>query len=348
MSRTHLTTLCLPVLSLGLAMILSTGTVLADPLPGRDVLKFSQRPLDGVTIPNDNGTVDDIFWGHDEPSTAYYTPDPTSQTVYTGSFMADDFADGFDSPVVHVKWWGSYMGQTPDTKPIDRFLISFESDVPVGPGNDFSHPGDVLSSQIVTRGPLAPGSGTFSEKFLSPGGAPLDEALYEYNAELNLGQEFPEKSDTVYWLKIVALYDITPDDNSQTIPRWGWHDRDYTVKNPLAAGGPAVFPGEFIEGTVGTAANPIDVWHFQDDAVSGQVTIDLSTPDLGLQVFQDNYQPQLYLTDIDGPPGIGNLSKDLAFELYTLKVPEPASIGLACLGLALVGLGTRRRRRTGC
>ncbi len=346
MSRTSLTTYCLPALSLGLAVILSIGTAWADPLPGRDQLKFSQRPLDGLTIPNDDGTVLGVYWGHDELSTAYNTSDPTLPPAYTGSFMADDFADRFDSPVVHVKWWGSYMGQTPTTNPIDQFLIAFESDMPLDPAINSSRPDQVLSSQIVTRGPLSPGSGTFTEKQISPGGAPLNEALYEYNAELHLGQEFFQQPDTVYWLKIVALYDIKPGEDSQTIPRWGWHDRDYTINDPLASIAPAVSPGEYIEGMTGTAANPVPVWHFQDDAVSGQVVIEFPSPDTGPWVFQDSYQPMRYLDDIDGPPGISQYSKDLAFELYTVQVPEPASIGMACLGLAVVGIGLRRRHRS--
>ena len=89
--------------------------------------------------------------------------------------MADDFADKFSTPVVHVKWWGSYLnnfvnpnfagGQIPDlvreddrrsTKPI-RSAIR----------------GTPLLNQIVRRGPIAPGSGTFTEMPISGGGPPL-------------------------------------------------------------------------------------------------------------------------------------------------------------------------------
>ena len=51
------------------------------------------------------------------------------------------------------------------------------------------------------------------------------EALYEYNAELNLGKYFPEHHDKVYWLKIVALVDVQRDGFIQ----WGWHDRDWSI-----------------------------------------------------------------------------------------------------------------------
>ena len=169
--------------------------------------------------------------------------------------MADDFADKFDSPVVHVRWWGSYMQSTLPPGGVKQFLISFESDVPAGsdPIVPYSHPGVPLLNQIVsldTDGVLTPGSGTFIEKPLGtpvgPGLIPPPEALFEYNAELNLGKEFPEQHDTVYWLKIVALVDLQRDGPLQ----WGWHDRDWSIPDPYASKPPAVIPGEGIIGGV--------------------------------------------------------------------------------------------------
>src|SRR3990172_123114 len=156
----------------GMAVALSIpGIVVADPIDGRDILKFSQRPMAGTIVPNPGGP--DVFNGHDELSTAYDVIGPDGQLIgYSGRFMADDFADEFKSPVVHVKWWCSYLNQ-PTIAPerVRRFLISFEEDVPLGPPNhplDFSHPGKPLLNQIVSRDPdgvLTPGSGTFTERF---------------------------------------------------------------------------------------------------------------------------------------------------------------------------------------
>jgi hypothetical protein len=339
---------------LALLAIVAAATVAsqanADPLPGRDILKFSQLPMDGTGIPTPNGTVNK-FYGHDELSTAYSFTIGGSTTPYRGTFMADDFADKFSSPVVHVKWWGSYLDNLVNTAlPINKFLISFESDVPQSTAQPFSHPGQPLLSQIVKRGPLAPGSGTFTEQLVSPGGAPLNEKLFQYNAELNLGQEFFQKPDTVYWLKIVALADVpngvifNPITPPVSVTRWGWHNRDYTITDSLASTSPAVNPGEFIAGVLGPAPGGTNVWHFQDDAVTGQVAIvPSSSTSPSPTVFQTNYQPTNYIGGADGPTPIGQFSKDLAFQLFTTKVPEPAAIVLTLSAIAGVIASGRRQ-----
>jgi hypothetical protein len=303
---------------------------IADPLPG-EILKFQQLPMDGTIIPSSDGTIT-RYYGHDELSSAFLN---SATGGYQGTFMADDFADKFATPVVHVTWWGSYPGST-NPVGVKQFAIVFESDVPADATNNFSHPGTVLLAQKVVSGLVTPGSGTFTETLVSGGGAPLNEALYKYNAELKV--PFQQKPDTVYWLKIVALIDDPANES-----RWGWHNRDYTVKDSLASAVPV--PGERDEQPLIDPTYPASVWHFQDDAVTGQVWLHLG-PD-GINVDQTQYKPVNYLDETDGPgniPGtiggnIGQFSKDLAFELYT--VPEPATLALLALG----GLAVMRRRR---
>lgn len=338
-----------------LAAGLAASSAVADPIDGRDILKFSQQPMDGTPITSPNGTVQ-RFWGHDELSTAYSTVSATGPTPYRGTFMADDFADKFSSPVVHVKWWGSYLNNfRPDNIPVNQFLISFERDVPASPNNPFSHPGEPILNQIVRRVPaggLAPGSGTYTETLFSGGGPPLEERLFEYNAELHLGKEFFQDPDTVYWLKIVALVDLPPGvdipDPFQPptfLPRWGWHNRDYTIRDTLASTIPAVVPGEHLDGVLGPVPGGTPIWHFQDDAVTGRVFVNHLIPmgQIMPRVEQGEFQPRNYLAFADGPPGIGEFSKDLAFELYT--IPEPATCALMIIGLASV-ISFRRRSRS--
>jgi hypothetical protein len=339
------------MLALAAGSLLSASLAFGDPLPGRDVLKFSQRPMDGTTIVDASGGTT-RYWGHDELSTAYSSGVATQPRIYQGVFMADDFADKFSSPVVHVKWWGSYLNnfQTPEF-PVDKFLISFESDIPQGPNNPFSRPGEPLLNQIVRRVPagggLTPGSGAFTEKLISPGGPPLSEALYEYNAELHLGKEFFQRPDTVYWLKIVALVDLpagVPIEPPPTFaPRWGWHNRDYTIFDPLASAPPAVVPGEHLAGSIGPLPGGAPIWHFQDDAVTGRIFVDTAGPmgEIMPVIDQTEFAPTRYLPLADGPELIGQYSKDLAFELYTL-VPEPASCLLLACAAAYLVAGRRR------
>jgi len=346
----------------------------ADPLRG-EFLKFQQLPLDGTVI------ADRAWYGHDEPSTArgVHSTVLADGTIdlgqYQGLFMADDFADKFNTPVVHIRWWGSYRGNIGEPNPAggggaQRFLVSWETDVPANPNNplSFSHPGVPLQNEVLRKvpagGALLPGSGTFTESFVSPGGAPLGEHLWQYNAELAC--PFDEKADTVYWLKIVALNDPLKDGGAFD---WGWHNRDYTVMDPLASTPPAVVPGEHSPGGVFDGIDPVTgaprlrrVWHFQDDAVAGGILGIVDAGGCSNVRFQAQVDllPQRYIDFVDGPgpvvipgpvpgpgpitiPGIGSFSKDLAFELYS--IPEPGTVGLAGLGLAgLAAFGWRRRK----
>jgi hypothetical protein len=336
---------------LTLACICSTALLAthsqADPLTGRDLLKFEQKPM--VATPLGGA----IYFGHDELSTAYCVGTTANPPLnYQGRFMADDFADNFSSPVVHVTWWGSYIDDNnaafPPQPHVQKFLIAFESDIPAQPGG-FSRPGTVLQHDVVTLGPLSPGSGTFTETLVRGPDPVLGEALYKYNAELHLGREFFEQKDTVYWLKIVALVDVPqplPVPPPPGLTQWGWHNRDYTIQNALASPNVTTAPfGEFIDGTIAGQ----NVYHFQDDSVQGDIryTPGALAPN---DIVQLNPLPQNYVFvnnngvgPIDGPMGIEQKSKDLAFSLYT--VPEPAACLLLSIGLAVV-LSTRRRWRT--
>ncbi len=267
------------------------------------------------------------FPGHDELSTAY----PNTAGTFAGTFAADDFSDNFSTPVVHLSWWGSYISNPAPATPVQHFLISFESDVPSTAAGGFSEPGTPLLTEVVSAGALTPASGTFTEKLINPS---VPEPLYQYNAELKV--PFQEQADTVYWLKIVAL----ADPNQPTL-QWGWHNRDWGIQDPLAS--PVPVPGEI---NLGTAANPI--WHFQDDAVTGQVIAGVnSAGTLGIISERTanplNYQFTPGAVPIDGPPGIQNFSEDLSFELFT--VPEPSTIILLLLGSGGVAMAARMGRK---
>src|SRR5436853_7597043 len=123
--------------------------------------------------------------------------------------------------------------------------------------------------------------------------------------------------------------------------QWGWHNRDYTAPDPLASSAPALVPGEHLDGFVGGSAglDPAPVFHFQDDAVQGTIISQFITQCSGT-TDQSGFEPTHYIPGLDGPDPIGQFSKDLSFELYT--VPEPAT--LSALSLAMMTLSLRRRR----
>ncbi len=291
------------------AAMFAAGNARGDPYPWQ-ILKFDQQPLNNVNI---NGAV---YNGTDEPSWAILN----TAGSYSGPGVADDFADLYNTPVVHISWWGSYLtptGAVPTLVP--NFQVTFESDVPVSSNNPFSHPGSVLLTQTLTRATTAAGpppADQFTEQAVTSA-----SNLFLYNGELSI--PFPETANTVYWLKIVAL--LPPNTTSQ----WGWHNRNYTLQDTLASTPPAVTPGEH---NAGTAASP--VWSFQDDAVTSSFNY---FPANGV-VSETDYKPLFYHDGVDGPTGISSFSEDMAYQLYT---PEPASLALLAAG----GLGLLLKRK---
>ena len=107
--------------------------VLADPLPG-ETLAFQQKAMVQTNVTGQT------YFGHDEVSTATNQLVPGPFQEFRGTFMADDFAVKSSDPIMHVRWWGSYLNNQFGGN-AQQFLIAFEPDVPQGPNNPFSRPG---------------------------------------------------------------------------------------------------------------------------------------------------------------------------------------------------------------
>ena len=349
MTRSTLQTRSIVTATFGILATLGIGSFAsADPLPGEQ-LKFYLAPLNGA-VAGSTGVYPvgaaplatdqpAPFLGHDELSTAT----TSDGTTYNGKIMADDFLDTNPNPIAHITFWGSYMyGTDPGTVAagVQQFRITLYSDIAGNPAQGIpSEPGAPIVSQTVNlvAGPLASSSATFTATPVPPNGPgavqPGDSGLYEYNAELDWNplvspkaKTFPDAyfnsaatGDQVEWLSIVALVPENP--GTGPALAWGWHDRDYGIADPLAA------PG------FETTTPP---YHAGDDAVSGDFSF---TSGSGLPV-SGGYVPQDYIPTYDGI----STSKDLAFALYTVPVPEPATLGF--LGLIAPLLLMRRRRHS--
>ncbi|MBN1765831.1 MAG: hypothetical protein JW860_11275, partial [Sedimentisphaerales bacterium] len=331
---------------------------------GRELItKFLQRPQDGPDYFGHDELSTAYTW--------YDFTDPCGPMMigYEGCYMADDFADPRTSDVVRVRWWGSYMEEVYE-QPVVHFMIIFETDVPLGdPDNPYpySHPGEVILAQEVWLGgndPLALNPGEYSENLISGGGPPCNESLYEYEAFLEI--PFDQEPDTVYWIKIVALVDVDPIQmqivencliqhgidlcsflnlplaqqmtmcpEMMPLTRWGWHNRDYEKLDQFASWPPAVIPGEHLVNVIHDPhiGRDLEIWHFQDDAVSGDIQIAYmagAEPVIDQPTYVDEYYKYFWplcppIWGVDGPEEIEMYSKDLAFELLTPACLTPAT-----------------------
>jgi len=95
--------------------------------------------------------------------------------------MADDFLceDGF--PVTAVEWWGPY-------NMADHFLIRFYSDVPMGGGEPWSHPGDLLYEEECWD---------FT--------AVWDPELNQFRFSQDLAVPFCQELGTIYWFSVLGV-----------------------------------------------------------------------------------------------------------------------------------------------
>lgn len=137
--------------------------------------------------------------GFTDPQTIYGVDRLSDHTV--GAVMANDWLCDDGSPIVAVRWWGSYIGQSAvDPTPfVNAFDISIHASVGTHP---FSLPSD-SALELYT-------SVTAQQEFV--GYDEVGDAVYRYDAYLP--SPYPQQMGVEYFLDI----DLPTGQN------WGWHD----------------------------------------------------------------------------------------------------------------------------
>lgn len=153
--------------------------------PTQPVLKWSQPPA--------NWTPPDAFNGWNEPS------------IYGGpQIAADDWVCQTDQPVTDIHWWGSYVGWgqiEPPAGALVPFNIAIWTDVPVGPNDPYSHPGQVIWQTTCTNYTWEFVGWDFDPR--NPNAPP--EACFKFTQILDPSQWFYQQpGPNIYWLSIAA------------------------------------------------------------------------------------------------------------------------------------------------
>ncbi|TWT42038.1 Endoglucanase C precursor [Phycisphaerae bacterium RAS1] len=194
-------------------------------------IKWDQPPMFSPQSPYPN-----CFWGWDELS--HYA---------CCQIMADDYLCSDARPITDIHWWGSYRDwQEPIPPPFapDMFRIGIWTDVPVGPGNPFSHPGQMIREWIVPRGALNERI-VGCDYFIT---MPFPDACFQYDFIIPPGewwQQPPMPHPTVYWVSIAAWYVQGP----PSMWPWGWKTREHFFNDDAVRilAPPAPVPGMFYE-----------------------------------------------------------------------------------------------------
>lgn len=137
--------------------------------------------------------------------------------------MADDWQCRWTGPVQDIHFWGSWKDGIAGT--IQSFKVEIYSDVPVGPGEPYSHPGDLLWEREFF---------TWAERETIPVPQVLEGwydpvtaeiipedhyRYYQYNI-VDIVDPLVQEKGTIYWLFICAQVQDPPGGE------WGWKTAD--------------------------------------------------------------------------------------------------------------------------
>ncbi len=149
------------------------------------------------------------------------------RSVYGGATIAaDDWRCETEDPVTDIHWWGSFQNWTRPEPPPDmptHFHIAIWTDVPAGPENPWSHPGQVIWETDCYEFTMLPEGFDFD---------PRDESFetcFRFDQVLDEPEWFRQTShEGIYWISIAAVY---PEGMVVEHP-WGWKTRPREPSSP--------------------------------------------------------------------------------------------------------------------
>ncbi len=300
----------------GLCLVLALGVM--QPAFGHrgTVTKYLQRP--GYLVDPDNMQLS----GENIPSDIDWHKVMQSPTIEPNWIIADDFKDDFSTPVLTVRWWGSYRpGFEPDPRPgippvpfEDGFVLSFFSDEPMTPTNGFSRPKELLGTYVAPMPAVRMRPTThlgWDNHRIWEYEVDLQDTCLDHQTAWTTPNGFHQKPGEVYWLAINAEVghglEAIRDPATGEVIRWEAFDTGKQASQHFW----------------GWHTSPD---HFNDVATMGHLA--MPTADQWQFGQWEKIRPQHGL-------------HDMAFQLLT--VPEPCNLLLG--GLSVLGLCSLRRRQ---
>jgi hypothetical protein len=134
---------------------------------------------------------------------------PEGVDVSLGTPLADDFVCTQSGPITDVHFWASFLNDLlPAGGPGSLTLtLTIYEDVPVGPGNPYSHPGKPLWGQTFAPGQYQAANNFTSQEWwhdpaVSAWIPNADTNMYQFDFYIDPGEAFRQVEGTIYWLGV--------------------------------------------------------------------------------------------------------------------------------------------------